>query len=160
MSGPSFESLVIGERIPSLTKGPISPAHIMRWSAAIENWHRIHYDWRYATEHDKLPDVLINGSWKQHVLIQLLVDWLGETGWLWKVSFQFRAMNVPGETLTAWGVITGKEIRGRFGVAMLEIGLKNKDGVESTPGKASVVLPLRDGPALPYPFTPEILALS
>lgn len=157
MSGSSFETLAVGSEIPTLAKGPISPAHIMRWSAAIENWHRIHYDWRYATEHDNLPDVLVNGSWKQHVLIQLLTDWLGETGWLWKVSFQFRGMNVPGETLTAWGRVTGTEVRGPFGVATLEIGLKNQDGVESTPGNASVVLPLSGGPPVPYPFLPAAL---
>ena len=48
----------------------------MRWSAATENWHPLHFDWKYATEHDGLPDVLVSGSWKQHVLIQLLSDWV------------------------------------------------------------------------------------
>jgi acyl dehydratase len=152
-----FDDIVEGEEIPNVVKGPMSTAHIMRWSAAMENWHRIHYDWRYATVHDRLPDVMVNGSWKQHVVIQLLTDWVKESGWAWKLAFQFRAMNVPGDTLTAWGRITGKEVRGRYGLVHLDVGLRNQDGVESTPGRATVVLPCRGGPAVPYPFDPAAL---
>jgi acyl dehydratase len=153
-----FESVDIGADIPALTKGPMTTAHIIRWSAAMENWHKIHYDWRYATQHDGLPDVLINGSWKQHVLAQVLTDWVGETGWVWKMNFQYRGMNVPGDTLTAWGRVTGKTQRGSFGVIDLEIGIKDQDGKEGSPGTASVVLPLRNGPPVPYPFDPAVLS--
>ena len=157
MARPCFEDIEVGQEVPSVTKGPMSTAHIMRWSAAMENWHRIHYDWKYATEHDKLPDVLVNGSWKQHVMIQLVTDWAGDTGWPWKIGFQFRGMNVPGDTLSAWGRVVGKEDCGRFGLVMLEIGLRNQRGEEGTPGNATVVLPKRDGPPVPYPFDPAVL---
>ena len=155
--GAIFDEVEIGQEIPTVEKGPMTTAHIMRWSAAMENWHRIHYDWKYATQHDGLPDVMVNGSWKQHVMIQLLSDWAGDTGWAWKVGFQFRGMNVPGDTLTAWGRVTGKEERGRFGVVDLEIGLRNQKGEEGTPGTARVVLPRRGGPPVPYPFDPVVL---
>ena len=152
-----FEELTIGLDLPDLVKGPISTAHIVRWSAAIENWHRIHYDLRYATEHDRLPNVLISGSWKQHIIIQLVSDWVRGSGWLWKLALQFRTMNVPGDTLTAWGRVTGKEERRQYGLAFLEVGLRNQNGVESTPGNAAVVLPRYNGPPVPYPFDPAIL---
>lgn len=158
--GAIFDDVEIGQDIPSLVKGPMTTAHIMRWSAAMENWHRIHYDWQYATGNDGLPDVLVNGSWKQHVVIQLVTDWAGDTGWAWKIAFQFRGMNIPGDTLTAWGRITGKEERGRWGLVDLEIGLRNQKGEESTPGTARVVLPRRDGPPVPYPFDPAMLDAS
>jgi acyl dehydratase len=157
MSALYFEDVEQGAEIPRVVKGPMSTAHIMRWSASMENWHRIHYDWRYATGHDKLPDVMVNGSWKQHVMLQLLTDWVGESGWPWKLSFQFRGMNVPGDILTAWGRVTDREKRGRYGLVTLEIGLRNQAGAESTPGTATVVLPLRGGPSVPYPFDPAVL---
>ena len=53
-----FDEITIGERIPELVKGPMTTAHLMRWSAAMENWHKIHYDLTFATEHDRLPDLL------------------------------------------------------------------------------------------------------
>jgi acyl dehydratase len=157
MNDLCFDDVTVGQDIPTVVKGPMSTAHIMRWSSAMENWHRIHYDWKYATGHDKLPDVVVNGSWKQHVLMQLLNDWVGESGWLWKIRFQFRGMNVSGDRLTAWGKVVGKDDAGDYGVVRLEIGLKTDAGVDGTPGTASVVLPRRGGPAVPYPFDPACL---
>lgn len=149
-----FDDVEVGQAIPQVVKGPMTPAHIMRWSAAMENWHRIHYDKIYAVEHDKLPDILINGSWKQHVLMQLVKDWVGLGGWAWKVGFQYRDMDLPGDVITAWGKVTGKSEKDGLGFVELEVGLKNSRGVESTKGTATVVFPKRGGPAVPYPFVP------
>jgi len=153
----SVEDIAVGDELPPVVLGPLGPSQVMRWAAAMENWHRIHFDWRYATAHDGLPDVVVNGSWKQHVLIRLVTDWVGEHGWLWTIDFQFRALNVPGETLTAWGRVTGIEVRGDYGVVTLCIGLRNDRGEESTPGSAVTVWPQHGGPAVPYPFDPRIL---
>jgi acyl dehydratase len=158
MAGMIFEDVQTNQPIPDLVRGPLGPPHLMRWSSAIENWHRIHYDRIYAVEHDGLPDILINGSWKQHLLMQLVGRWTGSVGWLWQLRLQFRKMNVVGETLTAWGRVTSTERRGAYGIVGLEVGIRNQDGTESTPGTADVVLPVRGGPAVPYPFTPEVLA--
>ena len=72
MTGICFEDVSVGQEVPHLVKGPMSTAHLVRWCAAMENWHLIHYDWKYATQHDKLPDVMVNGTWKQNVMIQLV----------------------------------------------------------------------------------------
>jgi acyl dehydratase len=151
------DDVTVGEDLPPLVRGPITTAHIMRWSAATENWHRIHYDWRYATGHDHLPDVVVNGSWRQHVLIQLVHDWATTGGWVRRIGFQFRGLNLPGETLTAWGRVTSLERRGEWGLASIDLGVRNDAGTEGTPGTASVVLPRRGGPAVPYPFDPGLL---
>lgn len=152
-----YEDVEVGSHVPVLTKGPISPAHLMRWSAASENWHRIHYDETFAKEHDGLPERVVNGSWKQHVLVQMIKDWAGETGWLWKISFQFRGMDVVWDTVTAWGRVTTKREAGGYGIVECEIGMRNQRGEESTPGLATVVFPLRGGKPVPYPFVaPEV----
>ena len=147
-----FDDVEVGMDIPELSKGPMTPPHIMRWSAAMENWHRIHYDLTYSREHDKLPDILVNGSWKQHVLAQVLKDWAGEEGWPWKIGFQYRDMDIPGDLITAWGKVTSKSEKDGLGYVDLDIGLKNSRGVESTKGTATVVLPKRGGKKVPYPF--------
>jgi len=147
-----FEDVIEGADIPLLEKGPLTTTHLMRWSAAMENWHKIHYDRIFAVEHDGLPDLLINGSLKQQFMLQLLKDWAGPGGWVWKVSFQFRAMNPVGETLKVWGRVAGKRAVDGYGIVDLDLGIVNDAGKESTPGKATVALPFRDGPPLPYPF--------
>ncbi len=147
-----FEDVAAGAELPRLEKGPLTTAHLMRWSAAMENWHKIHYDQPFAVEHDKLPGLLINGSLKQQFVVQLLKDWVGPTGWVWKVSFQFRAMNLAGETLGTWARVTGKRKGPDFGLVDLDLGIVNEEGKESTPGKATVALPYRGGKPVPYPF--------
>lgn len=160
MSSPTptplvFEDLAVGDATTDLVRGPITTSHLMRWSAAIENWHRIHYDLPFATEHDKLPGLPINGTWKQHFLVQMMRQWLGPTGWLWKIDFSFRKLDVAGSTLTAWGKVTDLTIRDGYGYVTCEIGIRNEKGEQSTPGTAIGVLPLKGGAPVPYPFVPH-----
>ena len=126
----------------------------MRWSGATENWHKIHYDQKFTMEHEGLPGLLINGSLKQQFLVQMLKTWAGPGGRVWKLCFQFRGMNVAGETLTAWAKVKGKTKESSYGWVELEIGIRNEKGVESTPGSAVIALPYAHGEALPYPFHP------
>jgi acyl dehydratase len=147
-----FEDIAIGTELPRLAKAPLTIMHLMRWSSAMENWHRIHYDTPFAIEHDKLPGVLVNGSLKQNFISQMLKDWAGLEGWVWKVSFQFRQMDVGGTSLWCWAEVTEKHpVDAQFGIVKLKLGIVNADGRESTPGTALVALPLRGG-RVPYPF--------
>jgi len=149
-----FEDVKVGDEVAPVVKGPMSPMHMMRWSAAMENWHRIHYDEVFSKEHEKLPDRLVNGSWKQHVMVQMMKDWLGPEGWLGKIGFQFRGMNPAWDTVTAWGKVTKTYVRDGLGVVECEIGMRNQAGAEGTPGTAVGYLPLRAGRKVPYPFVP------
>lgn len=149
-----FEDVPVGAGPEPLIKGPLTPMHLMRWSAAMENWHRIHYDRTFTIEHEKLPDLLINGSLKQQFLLQMLKDWAGAGGWVWKVGFQFRGMNTVGDTLTCWAEVERKTECAEFGVVDLRLGIRGADGSENTPGTARVALPYRTGKPLPYPFVP------
>lgn len=149
-----FEDVEVGHELPRLAKGPLTTTHLMRWSAAMENWHKIHYDQPFSIEHEKLPGLLVHGSLKQQFLIQLLKDWAGPTGWVWKAAFQFRAMNQAGAMLHAWARVKSKREARDFGLVELEIGVVDDAGKESTPGSAVVALPYRGGKPVPYPFIP------
>ncbi|MFM7567787.1 MAG: MaoC family dehydratase [Betaproteobacteria bacterium] len=148
----NFESLQVGQRLHQIDKGVITTAHIMRWSAAVENFHRIHYDAPFAIQHDGLPGVLINGSWKQHVLVQLVKDALAPSGWLWRLKFRYRKMDVAGDALRAIADMVEKREAGGFGFVTLKIALIDQLDRVSTEGHAIGVLPLAGGPPVPYPF--------
>lgn len=151
-----FDDIAVNQEVPNLIKGPLTTMHIMRWSSAMENWHRIHYDLPFAVNHDKLPGVLINGTLKQQFIIQLLKDWIKPNGWIWKVNFQFRSMSIAGETLVTWGRVESKTITKEYGLINLNLGIKNEKNEETSPGTAVVAIPFRNGPTLPYPFKPPI----
>ena len=150
-----FEALAAGQVLATLDKGVITTAHIMRWSAAVENFHRIHYDQAFATGHDKLPNVLINGSWKQHVLVQLAKDGLGITGWLWRLRFRYRKMDVAGDALRGVAQVMQTRAIGDLGFVTLQVNLLDQQGQTSTAGHAIGVLPARAGATVPYPFVPQ-----
>ena len=152
MSGLRFEDVAVGDELPELVRGPLTTTHVMRWSAAIENWHRIHYDQPFAVGHDGLPALLINGSFKQHVLVALLRGWLEPAGWLARIQMSFRGMDLVGDTLTAFGRVSETSTRGELGLVVCEIGIRNQRGEQGPTGSATGVLPLAGGPPVPYPF--------
>ena len=117
-----FDDVTIGQEMPPLVIGPMTTTHVFRWSGAIENWGRIHYDQNYAIYHDGLPDSLVQGSWKQSTLPRYLKDLCLPNGWMWKVSFQHRAMIVCGDTISCWARVTGKTENDGLGYVDLEVG--------------------------------------
>lgn len=147
-----FEDIEVGYALPELHKAPLTTVHLMRWSSAMENWHKIHYDERFTVEHDKLPGLMVNGSLKQQFILQLLKDWAGLEGWAWKVSFRFRAMDVVGTRLRVWAEVIRKIPLDDYGIVELKLGIRNENDRESTPGSALVALPYRGGKPVPYPF--------
>jgi acyl dehydratase len=147
-----FGDIRVGDEVTPLVRGPLTSVHLMRWSAASENWHRIHYDDPFAREHEGLPGLLVNGSWKQHFLVQTMCRWLAPTGWLAEIAFEFRRMDLVGSTLTAWGTVTETYERDGLGFVRCDIGIRNDAGAESTPGTATGVLPLEPGERVPHPF--------
>jgi len=149
-----FEDVQVGDELPPLKKGPLTTTHLMRWTAAMENWHKIHYDQQFTVEHDKLPGIIVNGTLKQQIIMMILKDWAGMDGWAWKAKFQFRAMDIAGTTLTFWARVNAKFPLDAYGLVELQLGTRNLEGRESTPGSALVALPFRAGQAVPYPFVP------
>ena len=147
-----YEDVEVGMEMDPIVKGPMTTMHIMRWCASMENWHRIHYDKPFALGHEGLPDILVNGSWKQHVMVQLVKDWVGTEGWVWKVSFQFRELDVVGDTIIGKGKVIKKSVKDDVGLIECEIWLENQKGVKSTTGTAMAVLPLKGKKPIPYPF--------
>lgn len=149
-----YDDVAVGHQFAPLVIGPMTPTHLFRWSAAIENWHRIHYDQSFAIYHEGLPNILAQGSWKQSILPRYLKDICLPDGWPWKVSFQHRAMIVPGDTLTVWATVTKKYEEEGLGFLDCDVGIRLQYDTETCPGKATLVLPIRNGKAIPYPFIP------
>lgn len=148
-----FEDVYEGMELPRYIYR-LTPTHLFRWSAAIENFHRIHYDLDFAINHDKNPALLVQGSWKQSVVPQYLKDFTLPGGWAWKARIEHRAMLVPGDVIILWARVTSKQEKDIMGLVELELGMMTADGMESMPGSATVALPLRNGPPIPYPFVP------
>jgi acyl dehydratase len=115
--GRSFETVAVGDKLTPFICGPLTTLHLMRFSAAIENWRRIHYDQQFATGLEGCP-ICSSAALSSSISSRMLRSWAGPGAWLVSMGTQFRAMNRVGETLTVCGVVTGLQRRddGALGV--------------------------------------------
>ena len=128
---------------------------MMRWCAATEIWRRDHYDKDYAVTHVNLPNVIGSGSWSRSFLYAFVSNWAGLDGWVLKLSHQNRGQMLPGDEYTVWGRVASRQVNDGLGYIELDLGMRKQDGTEAVPARAVVILPVRGGPPVPYPFHPS-----
>ena len=144
----------MGMEVPPVVKGPMTTTHLVRWAAANGNYARIHWDLPFAQLRQGLSNVVVNGSLKNQYLGQLMVNFAGEEGWFKRFYVEHRGMDYPGDTLTAFGNVTGKREQDGFGYVDCQVGLRNNRGKQTASGWATVVLPKR-GQGLPLVWEAE-----
>ena len=114
---------------------------------------RVHWDDGWARKIGN-PTAYDFGRMRSLYLMNLVTNWIGDDGWLWKISNQFRQFNYLGDTQWVRGKVAKKWIQQKGQrVLELDIWCENQRGVVNAPGKATVILPSRDkGPVqLPEP---------
>jgi hypothetical protein len=81
----------------------------------------------------------------------LFTNWMGDDGFLWKYSIQFRGFVVHGDTCWYRGKIVKKYIDdGKYCVDIDHWG-ENQRGGRVTLGKATIILPSKVGGQVKYP---------
>jgi acyl dehydratase len=136
-----YEDVEEGKEIPQLVKNPTTQ-QLVKWAGASGDYYQIHYDKDFALAAG-LPGVIVHGRLKSSFLGQLLSDWVGEEGWVKKISVQHRGMDFPGEQLTCKGTVTKKYIQDGEHIVELEVWTENPRGEKTAPATATVLLPSR-----------------
>jgi acyl dehydratase len=148
-----WEDVNAGQEIPSLTK-VASTMTLVKWAGAFGDFNPLHFDNDFAVNFMKTPGVIIHGTLKRQMLIQMLTDWMGDEGWLKSIQTQFRAMDYPrhmktlmgpedGDTLVCKGKVTGKSQKDGEHLVECEIWLENSKGEVTTSGTATMMLPAK-----------------
>jgi acyl dehydratase len=115
---------------------------------------RLHWDPTRAQELG-LPTSYDYGGMRETWLAHALSDWVGDDGWLWKLSVQHRRFNFTGDTTWIKGKVTGKQqVSGRNEVE-LELHCENQRGVITSPATATVLLPGRANGPVVLPDPPD-----
>jgi acyl dehydratase len=164
------EDVKVGDVVPAITKGPYTAttaiAYLLGWGGLYVRAHgdafnlfdrhpalgipnewgvpeppeRVHWDPDLARRvgvpgaYDYGPE---RASWMGHVV----TDWMGDAGFLRRLSVQVRRHNVLGELVTLAGTVQSVDVESR--TVSLELHAQNQDGHESARGSAEVVLPRR-----------------
>ncbi len=130
-----------GTVLPDLVKNPTTQ-QLVKYAGASGDYYQIHYDKDFA-KNNELDDVILHGALKNAFLGHLVTRWMGPEGDLKRLACQYRGMDIPGTPITAKGVVTRKYQEQGANLVDCEIWLENKDGEKTTPGSATVALPLR-----------------
>ena len=136
-----YEDVAEGQEIPALKKHPTRRQLVM-WAGASEDFYEIHYDTNFARK-NKLDDVIVHGRLKAAFLGQLLTDWIGPDGALKKMSCRYKGTDPSNEDMSIRGAVTAKRMEGNEHLVDLDIWTERTDGVKTTQGTATVVLPSR-----------------
>ena len=128
-------------KLPPVVKNPTTQ-QLVKYAGASGDYYQIHYDQGFA-KNNGLEDVILHGALKNAFLGHLVTKWMGLDGDLKRLSCQYRGMDIPGTPVTAKGVVTRKYQEEGANLVDCEIWLQNEKGEKTTPGTATVVLPLR-----------------
>ncbi len=148
-----FEDIAEGQALPTKMIRLTVPT-VVRWAMATEAFRRDHYDYEFATRVAGTPHIIASAMWTLGCRWSFLNQFAGSHGWVWKMSHSVRARMNIGDSLTYGGQVTALERRERYGLVEAEVNLVNQDGTMVAPGRATIALPYRNGPAVPYPFVP------
>ena len=130
-----------GTELPAVVKNPTTQ-QLVKYAGASGDYYQIHYDQGFA-KNNELDGVILHGALKNAFLGHLVTKWMGPEGDLKRLACQYRGMVIPGTPITAKGVVTRKYQDQGANLVDCEIWLENKDGEKTTPGSATVALPLR-----------------
>src|SRR5262245_43972556 len=118
-----------------------------RYAAVNDEFIDIHMD-PDAARAVGMPDAFGMGNLRIAYLHNLLYDWLDGQGDIVEVRCELRGLNFKGDVLTCHGTAAGERSVDGHDLVDLDLGVRNQDDVETTPGSATVVR-FRGGAAMP-----------
>jgi acyl dehydratase len=117
---------------------------------------RLHWEKDWANELG-IPVSYDYGGLRETFLTNSITNWMGDDGWLWKMSCQHRKFVYMGDTYWIKGKVADKKQEAGRNEVHLEIWVENSFGTVVTPGNAVVLLPSRDAAVeLPRPAEEDI----
>ncbi len=177
-----WEDVNIGDRVGPLIKGPLSVRDELVWlmgaGSPFLKAHKNEFDYEARhpsflehveeTGEDDAPELVHYldqfaraigveraydyGNQRMSWLCNLFTNWMGDDGFLWKMSGDERAFNMMGDTTILEGKIVKKYTEGKKYCVDIEAWAKNqRDEVSMPPKISTVILPSHEkGPAV-YP---------
>jgi hydroxyacyl-ACP dehydratase HTD2-like protein with hotdog domain len=130
-----FGALQVGDTLPQRDFA-CGNVQLMLYNAILWNGHRIHFDEPYAKEVEGYPGLVLAGPMLGDWLHQCVEEWLSSDGRILSIDYSNRVATYVGDVLTSGGTVT--EIRPEAAEAVIEVFIRNAEGVVVTPGTVEV----------------------
>lgn len=133
-----YDDVEVGQDIPTLARR-FDRMDAVIYAGAGGDFNPIHTNPFFAREVAMLPDVIAHGLFNMALSGKAVMDWIGDPGYLKKLSCQFRGMVIPGETVLFKGKVREKL---ENNLVVLDIWAEKEDGsVVLKGGEAIIYLP-------------------
>ena len=141
MSRPTFESVAVGEQLPTVSY-PLRRADLVRYAGASGDFNPIHWNERFAVEVG-LPNVIAHGMLTMATAARLVTDWCGDPGAVVSYGVRFtKPVVVPddgaGALVEVSGVVAAKDEQART----VRVDLSATGAGEKVLGRAQAVVRL------------------
>lgn len=138
LSDLKYEAIEVGQDIPIFSHA-FDRMDAIIYAGAGGDFNPIHTNPYFAKEVAMLPDVIAHGLFNMALLGKAVMDWIGDPGYLKKLSCQFRAPVIPGDTVLFKGKVREKLDNN---LIVLDVWAEKQDGtVVLKDGEATVYLP-------------------
>ena len=138
MGQPIFETLNVGDEIPTLTTPSISRHTLALYCGASGDHNPIHVDLDFAKS-SGLDDVIAHGMLSAAYLAQMLTNWIPQSA-LRSFNNRFTAMTQVGDTISCSGKVVEKFEKDGEKFVRLEL-YTNTSEAQTITAEAVVVLP-------------------
>jgi acyl dehydratase len=118
-----------GQHLPPLTL-EVTRTTLAKVVAGTRDLYPIHHDQEFARAAGA-RDTFVNTMWYQGLLGRYATDWGGPNSFVRKLSFEMRAVNCPGDTLTVHGRVLRLTSADAATLVDLDIRIDNQEQRDS-----------------------------
>ncbi len=131
-----FDQIAVGEKLPSLTKPPITRTTLAYFCGASNDHNPVHVDSDFARA-SGADDVFVHGMLDMAYMGQLLTAWVPQTAIL-TFGVKFGAIVYVGDTITCHGEVVEKIDRDGIYILKLKLRAVDQHGESKLTGEAQV----------------------
>ena len=111
---------------------------------------RLHWEPEWANKLG-IPVPYDYGGLREAFLTTVITNWMGDSGWLWKLSCQHRKFVYTGDTNWIKARVIDKQQTDGRNEVYLDVRVENQWGTTTSPGNAVVLLPSRNNATVELP---------
>lgn len=150
MTALTFESVQVGDELPSFTTEPISRLALALYAGASGDHNPIHVDIDFARKAG-MDDVFAHGMLSMAYMGRLLTSWAPQRA-LRSFKVRFMAITHVGDRITCTGKVVEKLDHHGEKRVRLELATTTQDGQIKLAGEAIVALPFQPERATDFIF--------
>ena len=135
-----YEDIEVGDKLPTLQKGPISYEQLIKYAGASEDYTALHLDNEFGKAAG-FGGIIVHGMLSMAFVGEMISNCIGYDGRILKYGVRFKAIVKPTEVLNCEGEVIEKL---PDNCVICKVAAVKQNGQQAVEGNATVRLPSKD----------------